>query len=114
MEHLIRPVAKKDNQRLAGIIREVFMEHDAPREGTVYSDPTTDSLFELFLVPKSVLWVAVINNEPIGCCGIYPSEGLPGDCAELVKFYLVSRCQGQRNWKGINAKMHQFSYRIRI
>jgi putative acetyltransferase len=103
MEHLIRHVAKKDNQRLAGIIREVFREHDAPHEGTVYSDPTTDSLFELFLVPKSVLWVAVSNNQPVGCCGIYPSEGLPGDCAELVKFYLSADARG----KGIGKELMQ-------
>jgi len=86
MNYLIRPVEKEDNLRLAGIIREVFIEHSAPREGTVYSDPTTDNLYQLFRTPKSVLWVAVINNEPVGCCGIYPSEGLPGYCAELVKF----------------------------
>jgi len=110
MEHLIRPVEKKDNQRLAAIIREVFREHDAPREGTVFSDPSTDRLYELFLEPRSVLWVAVINNEPAGCCGIYPSEGLPPDCAELVKFYLSAEARG----KGIGKELLQKCIRSAI
>ena len=90
MQYIIRSIEEKDNLKLAGIIREVFIEHSAPREGTVYSDPTTDNLYQLFRKPKSILWVAVINNEPVGCCGIYPSEGLADDCAELVKFYLLA------------------------
>ena len=110
MELLIRPIEKKDNQRLAGIIREVFREHDAPREGTVYSDPTTDHLYELFLEPGSVLWVAVSKNEPAGCCGIYPSEGLPQDCAELVKFYLSADARG----KGIGKELLQKCIRSAI
>jgi putative acetyltransferase len=110
MKLLIRPIEKKDNQRLAGIIREVFREHDAPREGTVYSDPTTDHLYELFLEPGSVLWVAVSKNEPAGCCGIYPSEGLPQDCAELVKFYLSADARG----KGIGKELLQKCIRSAI
>jgi putative acetyltransferase len=101
MGYIIRQVEEKDNLQLARIIREVFKEHDAPREGTVYSDPTTDHLYELFLKPGSILWVAVDNNEPIGCCGIYPTEGLPGDCAELVKFYLSADARG----KGIGKEL---------
>ena len=34
-----RQVEKRDNSLLAGIIRKVFEEYGAPREGTVYSDP---------------------------------------------------------------------------
>ena len=103
MKFIIRPVEEKDNLQIAGIIREVFREHDAPQEGTVYSDPTTDNLYELFLKPKSMLWVAVNNNKAIGCCGIYPSEGLPADCAELVKYYLSVDARG----KGIGKELLQ-------
>jgi len=110
MQYIIRSIEEEDNLKLAGIIREVFIEHDAPREGTVYSDPTTDNLFQLFRKPKSVLWVAAINNEPVGCCGIYPSEGLPGDCAELVKFYLSADARG----KGIGKELMQNCIRSAI
>ena len=90
----IRIVKKADNKHLADIIRAVFIEYDAPREGTVFSDPTTDNLFELFDKEKSVLWVAEDDGEVLGCCGIYPTKGLLDDCAELVKFYLLGKARG--------------------
>ena len=68
---MIRPIEEKDNLPLAKMIRRVFDEHDAPQKGTVYSDPTTDDLYALFRIPKSILWVAEIDNEVIGCCGVY-------------------------------------------
>lgn len=92
---LIRKVNKGDNLHIAKVIRQVFVEHDAPQQGTVYSDPTTDSLFELFQAEKSLLWVAIIDNEIVGCCGIYPTLGLPKNCAELVKFYLTAKSRGK-------------------
>lgn len=84
----IREVKPSDNAALALMIRGVFDEFDAPRQGTVFSDPTTDFLYELFRRPKSVLWVAEINNLVVGCCGVFPSEGLDQDTAELVKYYI--------------------------
>lgn len=86
----IRKVSLGDNASLARMIREVFEEYDAPREGTVYTDPTTDDLFSLFRRAGSVLWVAEWNGRPVGCCGIYPTPGLDQDYAELVKFYLAA------------------------
>lgn len=101
----IRKVKKSDNTYLAKIIREVFEEHNAPREGTVYSDPTTDNLYELFKENRSILWVAEYNNEIAGCCGIYPTPGLPSNCAELVKFYLTEKARG----KGIGRNLMERS-----
>ncbi len=79
----IRKVNKEDNVFLARMIRKIFDEHNAPKKGTVYSDPTTDNLYELFQVEKSVLWVVEMDNEIVGCCGIYPTVGLPKYCAQL-------------------------------
>ncbi|WP_297099844.1 GNAT family N-acetyltransferase [uncultured Draconibacterium sp.] len=90
----IRKVKKSDNKHLADLIRAAFVEYDAPREGTVFSDPTTDNLFELFQHEKSILWVAENEGEILGCCGIYPTDGLPKGCAELVKFYLLAKARG--------------------
>jgi putative acetyltransferase len=42
----IRTILPTDNPILAKIIRDVFIEHDAPQHGTVYSDPTTDDLYQ--------------------------------------------------------------------
>jgi putative acetyltransferase len=101
-DHLVlREVKKEDNEFLAAMIRAVFKEHQAPEEGTVYSDQTTDHLAALFTTPRSILWVAVINNEIMGCCGIFPTQGLPADTTELVKFYLPASSRG----KGIGKKL---------
>ncbi|MGC4022195.1 MAG: GNAT family N-acetyltransferase [Cyclobacteriaceae bacterium] len=101
----IRKIEAGDNLALANMIKSVFEEHDAPRQGTVYSDPTTNNLFELFQKPKSIHWVADLDGEILGCCGIYPTEGLPNGCAELVKFYLPKKARG----KGIGKELMEMS-----
>jgi putative acetyltransferase len=101
----IRKVKNTDNSCLAEIIRAAFHESDAPKQGTVYSDPTTDDLYELFQNEKSILWVAENDGEILGCCGIYPTEGLPKGCAELVKFYLLAKARG----KGLGTRLMQKS-----
>ena len=92
---ILREVKKDDNLLLARMIRQVFEEHDAPQQGTVYSDPTTDDLYSLFRKPGSVLWVAEIEGIPAGCCGIYPTDGLENKCVELVKYYLAESARRQ-------------------
>ncbi|MFK7948088.1 MAG: GNAT family N-acetyltransferase [Saprospiraceae bacterium] len=91
----IRSVQQSDNPILAKIIRAVFIEHDAPTAGTVFVDPTTDALFELFEMPKAELWTAELNGNIVGCCGIYPTDNLPKGCVELVKFYLAKAARGK-------------------
>ncbi|WP_319501069.1 GNAT family N-acetyltransferase [uncultured Draconibacterium sp.] len=101
----IRKVLRSDNKHLADLIRAAFIEYDAPRKGTVYSDPTTDNLYELFQNEKSILWVAEKDGEILGCCGIYPTDGLPKGCAELVKFYLLAKARGN----GLGTRLMQQS-----
>lgn len=97
----IRKVKQEDNAQLAQTIRAVFDEFDAPKSGSVYSDPATNHLHEVFQEDKSVLWIAESNGKLLGSCGIYPTEGLPEGYAELVKFYLSSEARG----KGIGKKL---------
>jgi putative acetyltransferase len=90
-----RNIEGKDNKELADLIRTVFREFGIDRPGTVYFDPTTDNLFELFRTFRSVYWIAEENDTMAGGCGIYPTPGLPEGCAELVKFYLLSQWRGK-------------------
>lgn len=90
-----RPVELRDNLRLATIIRDVFREFDAPRKGTVFSDPSTDNLYALFQQPGSSLWVVEIGGVVEGSCGVFPTTGLPEGYAELVKFYLAPDARGR-------------------
>jgi len=99
----IRKIKKTDNKSTANLIKKVFEEHNAPKEGTVYSDSTTNNLYELFKKEKSVFWVIAEQNDILGCCGVYPTEGLPDCCVELVKFYLSPEARG----KGLGKKLMQ-------
>jgi putative acetyltransferase len=84
----IRPLEKKDNAAIATIIRNALTEFGANKPGTVFFDPTTDNLYQLFKTPGSFYQVAVFNNEVIGGGGIFPTPGLPQGTCELVKMYL--------------------------
>ena len=99
----IRQIEASDNPKVAMMIRAVFDEYNAVKKGTVYTDPTTDHLFEFFQTPKSVLYVAEMDGEIHGCCGVYPTIGLPEGCVELVKFYVSSEIRG----KGFGRKLFQ-------
>jgi putative acetyltransferase len=48
---IFRLIEEKDNKEIAELIRNVFREFKIDKQGTVYYDPTTDSLFELFRTP---------------------------------------------------------------
>ncbi len=85
---ILRTIEAADNPIIAKVIRTVLKEFGVDKPGTVYTDPTTDALYELFQKENSCYFIAEENGEIIGGCGIYPTEGLPVGCAELVKIYM--------------------------
>ncbi len=90
----IRSLTPEDNKALAIIIRNALAEFGANRQGTVYYDPTTDALYELFRTPRSCYFVAQQGSQVIGGAGIFPSDGLPENVCELVKMYLSPAARG--------------------
>ena len=90
----IRIIEARDNASLAQLIRKTLKEFGANHPGTVYFDDTTDHLFEMFDTPRSVYYVAELNNEIVGGGGIFPTAGLPNDTCELVKMYLYPQVRG--------------------
>ncbi|MAN25710.1 GNAT family N-acetyltransferase [Mesonia sp.] len=101
----IRQIKRTDNKTVATLIKSVFEEYNAPKEGTVYSDAATNSLYECFRIENAELWVAEDEGKIVGCCGVYPTEGLPEGCAELVKFYISKEARG----KGLGKKLMEAS-----
>jgi putative acetyltransferase len=95
---LIQPA---DNAEIAQVIRGALEEYGVNQPGTVYTDPTTDRLFELFRKERSVYWIAEENTKILGGCGIFPTEGLPEGYGELVKLYLHKESRG----KGIGKEL---------
>lgn len=90
----VRQIQPADNPVIAKIIRDTLTEFGANHPGTVYFDPTTDALFELFRKEKSVYNIAEVDGKIVGGGGIFPTEGLPVDTCELVKMYLLPEARG--------------------
>ena len=96
-----RRLERGDNPDIAALIRTILEEFHIDRPGTAYTDPTTDDLYSLFADPRSVYYVAQKDGIIVGGCGIFPTNGLPGDCVELVKYYVLPGERGQ----GIGKKL---------
>ncbi len=90
----IRDIRHSDNPILSQIVKTTLAEFGANHPGTVYYDPTTDALYELFQKERSAYFVAEMNGEIVGGGGIYPTDGLPDDTCELVKMYLLPQARG--------------------
>ncbi|HEX7902850.1 MAG TPA: GNAT family N-acetyltransferase [Chitinophagaceae bacterium] len=94
MNLTIRRIQPSDNPIIASIIRATLKEFGANHPGTVYYDPTTDALFELFQKERSTYNIAELDGEIVGGGGIYPTDGLSPDTCELVKMYLLPKARG--------------------
>jgi putative acetyltransferase len=89
-----RVIEAGDDLQLALLIRGVLKEHGIDRPGTVYTDPTTDALYELFDRKNAIYWIAELDDAMVGGCGIYPTQGLDENYTELVKLYVDSKARG--------------------
>lgn len=94
MNFSIRTIQQADNPILSKIVKDTLAEFGANHPGTVFYDPTTDSLYELFRQKGSAYFVAEVNGEVAGGGGIFPTDGLPDDTCELVKMYLLPQARG--------------------
>lgn len=90
----IRPIQQNDNADIAKVIRTALEEFGANKPGTVYFDPSTDALFELFQTAGSYYFIATIAQRVVGGAGIFPTQNLPTDTCELVKLYLQKDARG--------------------
>lgn len=91
----LRPIAPADNPIIAKIIRDTLSEFGANHPGTVFFDPTTDTLYELFQQDRSWYNILLLDGKIVGGGGIFPTEGLPDDTCELVKMYLLPEARGK-------------------
>lgn len=109
MNITIRQILPADNPKISKIIKDSLTEFGANRPGTVFTDPTTDALFELFQKDGAIYFVAESNNVIVGGGGIYPTEGLPYDTCELVKMYLTPAARGTGLGKTLIEKSIEFA-----
>ena len=91
---IIREIKAHDNLLIGKIIRDTLTEFGANKPGTVFTEATTDRLYEVFQKKDAIYFVAELNHQVVGGGGIYPTEGLPKDTCELVKMYLLKEARG--------------------
>ncbi|MBM3414933.1 MAG: GNAT family N-acetyltransferase [Bacteroidetes bacterium] len=91
---IIRSIKPSDNPILSKIVKYTLAEFGANHPNTVYYDPTTDTLYEVFQKERSAYFTAEMDGEIVGGGGIYPTDGLPHDTCELVKMYLLPHARG--------------------
>lgn len=98
---IIREIQKTDNVAIAQVIRDVLIEHDVPKVGTAYADPSLDFMFENYSAEKSAYFVVENDGKIIGGAGIAPLENGPKEICELQKMYFLSEARGL----GLGAKL---------
>ena len=102
MTATIRPIEKKDNLRVAEIIRECLTEYGGDhRTDTAWGDPYLERFSEVYVLENNAYWVA--ENEEglvVAGVGIGPMDGVDGIC-ELQKMYCMPEYRG----KGCNQQL---------
>lgn len=97
----IREIQKSDNVAIARVIRDVLIEHNVPKVGTAYADPSLDYMFENYSAPKSMYFVVEKEGKIIGGAGIAKLENGPDGICELQKMYFLTEARGL----GLGVKM---------
>ena len=105
----IRLIEEKDNESVARIIRGTLEEFGANQPGTVYYDESIWSLSDILNEDKAMYFVIEEDDQILGGGGIYPTEGLPPDTAELIKIYTKSEARGKGYGKELINKCLSFA-----
>ena len=98
---IIREIQKADNVAIAQVVRDVLIEHNVPKVGTAYADPSLNFMFENYSEEKSAYFIVEEEGKLIGGAGIAPLENGPIEICELQKMYLLSDARGL----GVGAKL---------
>lgn len=95
MNITIRPIEKKDNQKIQKIIQDILEKYGLDLPGTAYFDPQLGELYDYYQkIPNGEYWVLIKENEVIGGVGI-GSFGAYEEVAELQKYYIKEAYQGE-------------------
>jgi len=94
MIYTIRKIEEKDNAAMAQIIRNIFDELNAPKEGTAYADPFLDRLSEVYLNQNEKYFVVEVDGVIKGGAGIAPLANDDSGICELQKMYFAPEIRG--------------------
>jgi len=99
--YILREIEKKDNEKIAQVIREVLIEFGVPKVGTAYEDSALDDMFETYNKKTSTYFVIEHNGRIIGGAGIAQLDNYDGNICEFQKMYFLAEARGL----GLGSKM---------
>jgi putative acetyltransferase len=98
---IIREIQPEDNQQIASVIRQVFIDDNYPKVGTAFADSQLDFMFENYNKPKAIYFVIEENGKILGGGGIAKLDNSDENICELQKMYFLQEARG----KGIGFQM---------
>lgn len=98
---IIREIQPEDNQQIASVIRQVFIDDNYPKVGTAFADSQLDYMFENYNKPKAIYFVIEENGKILGGVGIAKLDNSDENICELQKMYFLQEVRG----KGIGFQM---------
>ncbi len=105
----IRKILPKDNKVISQIIKSVLTELNYNITGTAYYDKETDAMYEAYQGKNAIYYVAILNDEIIGGCGISQLKNGNNNICELQKMYLLPKSRGKKIGKLLVAKSIDFA-----
>lgn len=97
----IRPIEKKDNGRIASIIRSILDDFGVPKVGTAYADKALNDMYATYNNERSCYYVVEDDGILLGGAGIAQLENYNGPVCELQKMYFLPEARG----RGVGSEM---------
>lgn len=91
---LVRPIAARDDEAIARIIRTVMPEFGATGSGFAISDPEVDWMHRAYSAPRCAYFVVERDGAVVGGGGVAPLEGGEESTCELRKMYFLPEARG--------------------
>ncbi|MCZ8196785.1 MAG: GNAT family N-acetyltransferase [Flavobacterium sp.] len=92
---IIREIQPEDNQQIASVIRQVFIDDNYPKVGTAFADSQLDYMFENYKKPKAIYFVIEENGKILGGGGIAKLDNSDENICELQKMYFLQEVRGK-------------------
>ncbi len=89
----LRKIVLGDNPFISKIIKDALTEFSCNLPGTAFVDPETDRLFEQYILPDTIYYIAEYEGRIVGGAGIGQLAGETHTC-ELQKLYLNKEYRG--------------------